>query len=117
MLSGQNDTLCGGPETTVHRIASPDLIVMDTGSNREPVASPIILTSHVLPVTAAGGPPGAAAVVFAAAGGGAADVVPAVPGFSPLVHATRANAIGTTLDMIRMTNSAGSTPADCDLCA
>ena len=34
MLSGQNDTLCGGPETIVQRTPSPALIVRLAGSYR-----------------------------------------------------------------------------------
>src|SRR5512146_287505 len=91
MLSGQKLTLWGGVETTVHLMPSPCLIVRSLGSNRYPVASPIIFTSQVLPVIGlpAAAPPGAAAVVAPAAGAGvgaAAVVAPVLapaPVFSP----------------------------------
>ena len=84
MLSGQNATLCGGPETTVHRTASPTLIVRFAGSNRLPVASPIILTSHVFPVAGWG----TAGVGVVRRREGTADAVAPALGFSPRPHAT-----------------------------
>jgi len=106
MLSDQNVTLCGTPETTVQRTPSPRLIVSDAGSKRDPVASPIILTSQVFPVIGAAVPVGAAAVEPGAGfDGGAAALEPAL-GFSPPPPQAAVNAIRTTsgkhgLDMVR----------------
>src|ERR1700722_3739904 len=69
-----NATLCGPPVTFVNLTPSPTLMESVAGSKRYPFASPIILTSHVLPVMGAGVPAVAAAVGAAApaAGAGAA---------------------------------------------
>src|SRR5688572_10152807 len=60
MLSAQNDTLCGGPETIVQRTPSPALMVRLAGSYRYPLASPSMRTSCIVPVIAAEGADGAA---------------------------------------------------------